>query len=58
MRYCCLRSVAIVGARAATTSGRMTTSEIAATLSELGMTIISGGAFGIDASAHQGAIDR
>jgi DNA processing protein len=56
LRYCCLRSVAIVGARAATTSGRMTTSEIAATLSELGMTIISGGAFGIDTSAHEGAI--
>jgi DNA processing protein len=49
--------VAIVGSRAATTSGRQRTRAIAASLSRSGFFIVSGGALGIDAAAHQGTLD-
>jgi DNA processing protein len=45
-------SVAIVGSRAATAYGN----GIAADLVERGVTVLSGGAFGIDVAAHRGAL--
>ncbi len=49
-------SVAIVGARNASTNGRRLTREMAAELSAGGLTIVSGLARGIDAAAHEGAL--
>jgi DNA processing protein len=56
VRFACLNSVSVVGARAATAYGNHVALEMAAALTEHGMTVISGGAFGIDASAHRGAL--
>lgn len=50
------RSVAIVGARAATTYGNQVAGDIAAEVAVEGCTVISGGAFGIDVAAHRGAL--
>jgi DNA processing protein len=52
----CASSVAIVGARDATPYGAETASEIAADAAAPGVTVVSGAAFGIDASAHRGAL--
>jgi DNA processing protein len=52
----CQRSVSIVGSRAATGYGAHVAGEIAADLSERGWAIVSGGAYGIDAAAHRGAL--
>jgi DNA processing protein len=49
--------LAIVGARAASRGGCRRTEELAAMASERGHTIVSGGALGIDAAAHRGALD-
>jgi DNA processing protein len=56
LRYACLRSVSVVGARAATAYGSHVCTELAATLAEQGWTVVSGGAYGIDGSAHRGAL--
>jgi len=56
LRQACLRSVAMVGSRAATGYGAHVAGEIAADLGERGWTVISGGAYGIDAAAHRGAL--
>jgi len=56
LRYCCLHSVSIVGARAATAYGAHVCTEMAAALGERGWTVISGGAYGIDGCAHRGAL--
>jgi DNA processing protein len=56
LRYACLRSVSVVGTRAATAYGSHVCTEMAATLAERGWTVVSGGAFGIDGCAHRGAI--
>jgi DNA processing protein len=56
LRYACLRSVAVVGARAATGYGLSVGIELGAALAERGTTVVSGGAFGVDASAHRGAL--
>jgi DNA processing protein len=56
LRYSCTNSVSVVGARAATGYGQHVALQMAAALAERGMTVISGGAFGIDASAHRGAL--
>jgi DNA processing protein len=56
VRYACLTSVAVVGSRAATAYGNHVALEMAASLTEQGVTVISGGAFGIDSSAHRGAL--
>ncbi len=50
------RSVAVVGARAATGYGLHVGTELAYGLAERGWTVVSGGAFGIDAAAHRGAL--
>jgi DNA processing protein len=56
LRLTCVNSVAIVGSRAATGYGQHVAIELAATLAERGLGVISGGAYGIDASAHRGAL--
>jgi len=50
------RSVAIVGARAATQYGEHVANNLAYGLAEREWTIVSGGAYGIDAAAHRGAL--
>ena len=50
------RSVAIVGSRAATAYGNGVAADLAAELVEQGVTVLSGGAFGIDVAAHRGAL--
>jgi len=49
-------AIAIVGARSATAYGEHVTSTIAAELADRGATVISGGAYGIDAAAHRTAL--
>jgi DNA processing protein len=49
-------SVAIVGSRAATPYGNGIATDLAADLVEQGVTVLSGGAFGIDVAAHRGAL--
>ena len=56
LRFACLRSVSIVGSRAATAYGSHVCMEMAAALAERGWVIVSGGAFGIDGAAHRGAL--
>lgn len=56
LRQACLRSVAMVGSRAATGYGAHVAGEIAADLGERGWAVVSGGAYGIDAAAHRGAL--
>ncbi|HEY5355880.1 MAG TPA: DNA-processing protein DprA [Streptosporangiaceae bacterium] len=56
LRFACLRSVSMVGTRAATAYGIHVTAELAAALAERGWTVVSGGAFGIDSQAHRGAL--
>lgn len=48
--------VAIVGSRAASEEGRALSERLAHELSSLGIAVVSGGAIGIDAAAHAGAI--
>jgi DNA processing protein len=50
------RSVAIVGSRASTAYGEHVAGELGHQLGERGWTVVSGGAFGIDAAAHRGAM--
>jgi len=50
------RSVAVVGSRAATGYGVHVAGELAGELAGQGWTIVSGGAYGIDAAAHRGAL--
>lgn len=56
LRLAAVRSVAVVGARAATSYGNHVAGELAAGVAERGWTVVSGGAFGIDAAAHRGAL--
>ena len=56
LRFACSRSVSVVGSRAATGYGGHVAGEIAADLAERGWAIVSGGAYGIDAAAHRGAL--
>ena len=55
-RLMALRSVAIVGARACTRYGEWVAREWSAQLAQDDVTVISGGAYGIDAAAHRGAL--
>jgi DNA processing protein len=51
-----VRSVAIVGARAATSYGEHVSAELAYGLARRDVTVVSGGAYGIDAAAHRSAL--
>jgi DNA processing protein len=51
-----LRSVAVVGARACTEYGAHMATTLAAGLAERGWVVVSGGAYGVDAAAHRGAL--
>ena len=50
------RSVAVVGSRASTPYGDRIAADLAAGLVEAGWTVVSGGAYGVDAAAHRGAL--
>ncbi|MGY1617647.1 DNA-processing protein DprA [Geodermatophilus sp. SYSU D00691] len=50
------RSVAIVGSRACTAYGEHVAGDLGHQLAGRGWTVVSGGAFGIDAAAHRGAL--
>lgn len=50
------RSVALVGSRASSPYGDRVASDLAAGLAVDGITVVSGGAYGIDAAAHRGAL--
>jgi len=56
LAFGCMRSVSMVGSRAATGYGTHVAGEIAADLSERGWALVSGGAYGIDAAVHRGAL--
>ncbi len=49
-------SIAIVGTRSATTYGKAVAQKFAERLAASGVTIVSGGALGVDAAAHKGAL--
>jgi DNA processing protein len=51
-------TLAMVGSRNPTPAGRETTRELARHLAACGLTIASGLAIGIDAAAHEGALER
>ncbi len=51
------RCISIVGARAATSYGVKVTAQMAHDLCEGGFVVVSGGAYGIDAAAHRGALE-
>ncbi len=57
LRPSLLRSVSVVGARDASAYGEDVTRTWCASFVERGVTIVSGGAFGIDASAHRATLD-
>lgn len=50
------RSVAVVGTRAPTAYGRAVTADLSAGVSAERFTLISGGAFGVDAAAHRAVL--
>src|SRR5580765_6234710 len=51
-----LRSAGVVGSRAATDYGARVASNLAGGLARCGVPVVSGGAYGIDAAAHRGAL--
>jgi DNA processing protein len=51
------RTVAIVGSRSATPGAARFAAELAAILASAGVVVVSGGAVGVDASAHRGAMN-
>lgn len=50
------QSVAMVGSRASTGYGERVSTDLAAELAAAGFTVVSGGAYGIDAACHRGAL--
>ncbi|MEU6388841.1 DNA-processing protein DprA [Streptomyces sp. NPDC046939] len=56
LRMWALRSVAVVGARACTDYGVRMGATLGAGLAERGWVVVSGGAYGVDAAAHRGAL--
>ncbi|MEE6280323.1 DNA-processing protein DprA [Georgenia sunbinii] len=52
------RTAAVVGARASTGYGEHVAAELASGLAGSGVVVVSGGAYGIDAAAHRGALSR
>lgn len=49
-------AIAVVGCRASTAYGERVAGELGSGLAVLGTTVVSGGAYGIDAAAHRGAL--
>lgn len=49
-------AVAIIGARKASSAGRLVTEELSRDLASAGVTVVSGLARGVDAAAHRGAL--
>ncbi|WP_028049224.1 DNA-processing protein DprA [Cellulomonas sp. URHD0024] len=58
LRAVLLRSVSIVGSRASTTYGERVAFDLAEGLTRRDVCVVSGGAYGIDAAAHRGAVAR
>lgn len=56
LRHLCLRSVAVVGSRAASGYGLHVAAELSYHLAERSFTVVSGGAYGIDGAAHRAAL--
>jgi DNA processing protein len=56
LRLAAVRSVAVVGARAASAYGVTVAADLSAELADAGWAVVSGGAYGIDAAAHRGAL--
>ena len=56
LRFACLKSVSVVGSRAASAYGSYMACEIAAGLAGRGWTVVSGAAYGVDGAAHSGAL--
>lgn len=56
LRLLAVRSIAVVGARAATSYGEGIARTVAAECAARGWCVVSGGAFGIDAAAHRGVL--
>ncbi|MER7248802.1 DNA-processing protein DprA [Kribbella sp. NPDC000426] len=56
LREALTRSASVVGARACSSYGEHVAAELSAGLADSGVTVVSGGAFGIDAAAHRGAL--
>ncbi|GAA2027865.1 DNA-processing protein DprA [Nocardiopsis rhodophaea] len=56
LRNACLRSVAMVGSRAASGYGLHVAADLACGLAERSWSVVSGGAYGIDGAAHRGAL--
>jgi DNA processing protein len=50
------RAAAVVGTRAATAYGEHVTADLTAGLTERGVAVVSGGAYGIDGAAHRAAL--
>ncbi|MFD7157364.1 DNA-processing protein DprA [Kribbella sp. NPDC059898] len=50
------QSVAVVGSRASSSYGEHVAAELSSGVAESGFAVVSGGAFGIDAAAHRGAL--
>ena len=50
-------AISLVGTRSPTSYGRMVAERLARDLSEAGLTIISGGALGIDSAAHRATLE-
>ncbi|ORB10834.1 DNA-processing protein DprA, partial [Mycobacterium noviomagense] len=50
------RAAAVVGTRAATAYGEHVAADLAAGLTESGVAVVSGGAYGIDGTAHRAAL--
>jgi DNA processing protein len=56
LRLTAVRSVAMIGARACTAYGEAVARSWSATLADASWTVVSGGALGIDAAVHRGAL--